>query len=249
MRSMRARSLSLAGGLVSLTLAAGAAVASAAVAGVRPDPADESLSATERLRALIDRVKLEQRGLETLEAQFVQRQESSMLVAPEVSRGEFSYAAPDRVRWEYLSPNPISVVIDGTEMTTWYRDLGKAETIKVGRYSNQVFKYLGASGSLETLIDYFRVSVSFPSRAGEPYTVNLVPRYERIARRLDSMTLWLDPRRYLPVRLKYVAADGDLTEYTFRDFKVNAGIPAERFELHLSDGVELKRFDFDRTGR
>lgn len=243
---MRSRRPLLAGSLLVLLVAAGPPPAAL---GSLPDPTDASLSAAERLRALVDRVKLEQRGLETLEAQFVQRQESSMLVEPEISRGEFSYAAPDRVRWEYKTPNPISVVIDGTEMTTWYRDLGRAETIKVGRYSNQVFKYLGASGSLDTLLDYFRVTVTFPGRPGEPYTLDLLPRYSRIAKRLESMTLSLDPRNYLPVHLKYVAADGDVTEYTFRDFKVNAGIPADRFRLQLNDGVKLKRLDFDRSGR
>ena len=88
-----------------------------------PDPRAPGLSGTERLAALVERVKLEQQSSKTLEARFVQRQESSLLVAPEESRGTFSYAAPDRVRWEYLSPNPISVVIQGSEMTTWYQRL------------------------------------------------------------------------------------------------------------------------------
>lgn len=235
--------------LLSLLLFASVVGAAAAAEGSVPDPTDARLSATERLRALVDRVRLEQQGLETLEAKFVQRQESSMLVEPQVSTGVFSYAAPDRVRWEYEAPKPISVVIDGKEMTTWYRDLGRAETIKVGRYSNQVFKYLGASGSLDTLLDYFRVAVRFPGRAGEPYALSLAPRYERIARRLKSMTLELDPQRYLPVHLKYVTADGDVTDYTFRDFKVNGEIPASRFELDLSDGVKLRHLDLDRGGR
>ena len=55
-----------------------------------------------------------------------------MLAAPEESKGTFSYAAPDKVRWEYTSPSPITVVIRGDEMTTWYRDLKRAETLKVG---------------------------------------------------------------------------------------------------------------------
>jgi outer membrane lipoprotein-sorting protein len=102
---------------------------------------------------------------------------------------------------------------------------------------------------MEMLLDYFRVDVRFPSAPGEPYTLKLLPRYERIARRLDSMTLWLDPERYLPVRLRYVAADGDVTEYTFRDLKVNAGIPPERFRLELGPGVERRQVDLDRAGR
>src|SRR5262245_43928132 len=134
-----------------------AAPALAAKAPSVPDPLAPRLTGPQRLSALVERVKYEQRQLKTLEARFTQQQESSMLVSPEQSKGVFSYAAPDRVRWEYLSPSPITVVIRGEEMTTWYRDLKRAEILKVGRYSNQVFKYLGASGSLQTLLEYFTV--------------------------------------------------------------------------------------------
>jgi outer membrane lipoprotein carrier protein len=208
-----------------------------------PDPLAPGLSGHQRLQALVDRVRLEQKTLKTLEARFVQQQESSMLVEKEESSGFFSYAAPDRVRWEYVSPNPISVVIKGDEMTTWYRDLKRAETLKIGRYSNQVFKYLGASGSLDTLLQYFTVKLQLPKAKGEPYRMEMVPKYARIQKRLKTMTLWIDPERYFPVRLKYIEADGDTTEYQFSDLKRNAAIPADRFTLTLPKGVQTRVID------
>lgn len=230
-----------------LVLAA-ALTAAAAPAETLPDPRDPKLNGAARVEALIARVKAEQAKIKTLEATFTQRQESSMLVEPDVSRGVFSYAAPDAVRWEYTAPKPISVVIDGEQMLTWYRDLGRAERIKVGRYSNQVLKYLGATGSFDTLLDYFRVKVAFPKDAGQAYRIELIPRYERIARRLSSMVVWVDPERYLPVRMRYVGGDGDVTEYEFRDLKVNARIPADRFEIDLPSGVEVREIDLARQG-
>lgn len=234
--------------VVSLVGLAGALAAAAAPAQAPPDPRDPRLSGAARVEALMARVKLEQGKIKTLQASFTQRQESSMLVEPDLSKGVFSYAAPDTVRWEYTSPKPISVVIDGEQMLTWYRDLGRAERIKVGRYSNQVLKYLGASGSFDTLLDYFRVRVAFPEGAGEPYRLELLPRYDRIARRLSSMVVWIDPERYLPVRMRYVAGDGDVTEYEFRDLEVNARIPAGRFDLDLPADVEVREIDLARQG-
>jgi outer membrane lipoprotein carrier protein len=231
--------------LIALSAAGGAA---AAPAERIPDPLDPKLSGTARVQALIERVKAEQRKIRTLEASFTQRQESSLLLEPDVSRGVFSYEAPDAVRWEYTSPKPISVVIAGEEMTTWYRDLGRAERLKVGRYSNQVLKYLGASGSFDTLLDYFRVRVAFPDQPSEAYRLELTPRYDRIARRLSSMVVWIDQERYLPVRMRYVAGDGDVTEYEFRNLRINAGIPAERFDLDLPAGVEVREIDLARQG-
>jgi outer membrane lipoprotein-sorting protein len=210
-----------------------------------PDPLAPGLAAADRLRALIDRVKLEQRKLSTLEASFAQRRESEMLVAPEESRGTFSFQVPDRVRWEYQSPKPLTLVIRGSEMTTWYRDLGRAERTNIGRYSGQVMRYLGAAGSLETLMQYFTLRVVFPDRRGAAYQLDLEPRYERIAKRLTSMTLWLDGSTFLPVRLRYTEADGDTTEYRFADLRVNAALPAERFELTLPAEVEVRTLDLE----
>jgi len=222
-----------------------AALAKAAPA-VPPDPRAAGLTGTQRLQALIDRVKLEQSGLRTLQARFVQHRESSLLVKPEDSSGEFSYAAPNRVRWEYSSPNPITVVIDGEQMTTWYRDLGRADKLKVGRYSNQVFKYLGASGSMQTLLDYFTVTLEIPKVKSAPYRLELTPRYARIAKRLKSMTLWIDAQRFFPTRVRYVEGDGDVTEYELKDLKLNPQLPGDRFVLKLPAGVETRIIDLDR---
>lgn len=208
-----------------------------------PDPSAPGLSGTQRLQALLDRVRVEQQKLKTLEARFVQQQESSMLAAPEESTGVFSYAAPDKVRWEYQKPSPITVVIQGDRMTTWYRDLRRADLVKVGRYSNQVLKYLGASGNMQTLLDYFTVKLSMPEKKGDPYRMELVPRYARIAKRLKSMTLWIDSEVFFPTRMRYVEADGDTTLYEFRDLKRNAPIPADRFVLNLPKEVQTRTID------
>lgn len=230
---------------LSLSLILLVAFSSAAAGNSLPDPSDTSLSGAQRVEALIERVKLEQGKVDSLQADFVQRQESVMLLEPDVALGTFSYVAPDSVRWEYTEPKPISVVIDGEEMVTWYKDLQRAERLRVGRYSNQVLKYLGASGSFDTLIEYFQVNVRFP-QGEEPYRVELTPRYERIARRLASMTVWVDAQRYLPVRMRYETADGDVTEYEFNDLEVNPAIPLDRFDLELPSDVEVREVSLDR---
>jgi len=213
-----------------------------------PDPMAPGLSGPDRLSALVERVKLEQRNLRTMEARFTQEQQSSMLTSHEQSKGLFSYAAPDKVRWEYASPSPITVVIRGDEMTTWYKDLKRAEVLKVGRYSNQIFKYLGASGSLQTLLEYFTVRLKLPEKKGDLYRMELVPKYQRIAKRLKSMTLWIDAETFFPSRLKYEEPDGDTVDYQFSDFKRNTPIPDDRFVVKLPPGVEKRTIDLSREG-
>jgi outer membrane lipoprotein carrier protein len=213
-----------------------------------PDPMAPGLTGAQRLQALLERVKLQQRTVRTIEARFVQHRASAMLVAPQQSSGTFSYAAPDRVRWEYQAPTPITVVIRGSEMTTWYRDLKRAERLKIGRYSSQVFKFLGASGSMDSLLEYFTVQLTLPHQKGDPYRMKLLPRYDRIRKRVKSMEVDIDAERFFPVHLAYEEADGDTTAYDFKDFQWNGPIPDARFALQLPPGTETHEIDLGGDG-
>jgi outer membrane lipoprotein-sorting protein len=204
-----------------------------------PDPSDASLSSVDRLRALVERMKIEQKGFATLVANFEQETSSEMLVEAEKSKGTFYYEAPDKVRWQYDHPTSKVIVINGQELLTWYQDLHRAEKVQVGRYSDAVFKYLGASGSLETLMDYFSLRVSFPKGA-EPYKIDLVPRYKRVEKRLREMSVAIDSKLFVPVELSYVEPNGDSTHYAFTHFRVNEPVPAAQFELTVPDDVEVR---------
>lgn len=218
----------------------------AALAQQPPDPTAPGLSDGERLDVLLARVQLEQQAMKALSARFTMHQESELLLEPEESTGDFLYLAPDRARWDYESPNPITVVVRKGEMLTWYRDLQRAERAKVGRYSDRILKYMSASSSLEDLLEYFNARVSFEQLGEVPYRIELTPNVDRVARRLTSMTLWIDPQLYLPQRVRIEAADGDVTEFEFNDLEVNPEVGEERFELDLPAEVEVTTVDLSQ---
>lgn len=221
--------------IVGTVLACGVPVAAQA-----QHPDDPGLSGQQRVDALAARVEAAQKDLRTMEARFVQRRESELLVEPEERSGTFSFALPDRVRWEYDDPRPMTVVIRGEEMTTWYRDLNRAERANVGRYSDQVLRYLGAAGSLEKLRGYFDVRFTFPKSSVEPYQIDLSPRYERISKKLSAMTLWIDRKSFLPQRFSMIEPDGELTEFRFDEMRVNPEFEEGRFDLVLPPGVVVR---------
>jgi outer membrane lipoprotein-sorting protein len=213
-----------------------------------PPASGQQPSGTERLEQLFARVRAEQAKLETLSADFVQRKESELFVEPQEARGTFHFKAPDKIRWSYASPDPMEVVVDQREMLTWYRDLGRAERVRIGRYADRVLEYMGASNSLDSLVEYFTVRVSFPTTEGDPYRLHLVPRYKRISRHLASMTLWLDGASYVPVRLRYEEPGGDVTDYHFENLRRNHWLPDETFRLDLPPEVEVRTVDLERGG-
>ena len=222
-------------------------VASTVSSDELPHPRQDGLEPSERLEALVNRVRAEQQAVVTLEAAFVQIRESSMLAEPVSSEGVFSYSAPDRVRWEYLSPDPISMLIAGDEMTTWYRDIEQAERVEVGRHSQRVLKYLGAGSTMDDLLEYFSVSLTLPTDQTQPYKMVLDPKFDKVAKRIQGMTVWIDPELFLPLRFRYEEADGDVTDMAFENLRVNGELPASRFELEMPTSVEVRQVDLNGT--
>lgn len=213
-----------------------------------PDPRQEGLGPTERVDALLERVRLEQSTIESLQASFVQHKESAMLLEPVEAHGSFAFAAaPDRVRWEYETPNPISILILDEEMTTWYRDIQQAERISVGKQSQRVLKYLGAGSSMDDLLEYFELTLTLPTDTSQPYIFDLAPRFDQVAKRLQGMTVWIHPEYFLPTRLRYIEADGDVTDLQFENMRINEGVPEEHFVLELPTTVEVRRVDPERS--
>lgn len=234
---MFARALSLA----SLTLLL--AIEPASAISPKPDPRASGVRPQERLGLLMDRVRIEQEQLAGLRAAFVQRKDSQLLAEPQTATGVLSFSKPDKVRWEYHEPDPMLIIISGETMVTWFQDLKRAERMQIGRYSEQVFRFMGATAALDTLSEYFRVEASFPGDAKEPYRLELTPRYSRIAKKLQSMSIWIDAETFLPVRLSYHEADGDLTEYELKDLERDPELSEGLFDLTLPDDVAVREVD------
>lgn len=214
-----------------------------------PDPEQEGISITERLELLIERIKYEQARLKTMEAAFVQKKESQFLIEPEESTGYFWYHAPDRVRWDFSEPDATTVLISGNEMLTWFKDLGTAEKVNVGKQADRVMEYLSAGNSLKTLQRYFEIRTTFPGDPEAPFKLELRPKFKRVEKRIKGMTIHLHRTGYYPVFLKYLEPDGDITELSFDDVVVNEAIEDPQFQVDLPETVQVKTVELGKKGK
>jgi outer membrane lipoprotein carrier protein len=229
------------------TAFATAAVVAALVAGPAlantPDPRAAGLSSQQRFEVLLERIKFEQDKLTSLRATFEQTKSSHLLAQEQRSLGTMSFRKPDRVRWEYTSPDPMVIIVAGETMLTWFKDLGRADQMAIGRYSEQVFRFMGATAPLESLTEYFSVQARFPEDVSKPYELTLEPRYRRIAKKLAKMTIAIDPVSFVPVRLEYVEADGDTTVYVLTAIERNLTLDDKLFDLALPPEVAVRKVD------
>lgn len=210
----------------------------AAVPAAAQEPPLSTLSGTEKMTAVLERVSAAQTGLETITARFLQRKESRLLAEPSVSRGVFYYKAPDQVRWEYDPPRSMTVVLSGGVALTYRPEERRAERIEIGRMQRRVFGFLTATEPLDKLTRYFSVTLRDPGKKGNLLIV-LDPASYHVKKRLSSVTVEVDRERYLPVAVSYVERDGDSTSFSFSEIEVDKPVPDGLFSLSLPDDVEV----------
>ena len=210
--------------------------------------ADDSTDALEALNglrggakvnALIELVVERQRALRSLDAAFVQDKTSEMLLEPVTSKGRFRFKAPDRVRWDYDTPDEMIVVFSGDTLTTFRPSDGVAERITVPKKHRRFVKVLAGTQPLDELKAQFSMALS-DQGAPSPFVLTLKPIHRTLKRKLDQVRLEIDRSLLLPVVVEYREADGDLTRYRFLDLKVNPDVDDEVFELSFGDDVRVE---------
>jgi outer membrane lipoprotein-sorting protein len=214
------------------------AVVSAAVIAMPLAAAPKPAPVT--LESVIKKVQEQQKKTQTLQASFKQQKELALLAKPEESTGTFVFSKPNNVLWSYDSPKRVQMLITHGTLTTYYPDLNKAERIDVKRFEDRIFKYMGASGAIDELGNYF--DFTFTDTSTSPFWVlDLSPKSRVVARRVRHIKIWIEKSSYLTTKFEYVEGDGDITRYEFMNIKVNQPIEAGRFTLNLPADVKVEQ--------
>ncbi len=192
------------------------------------------------LGAIVKKVQEKQRTTRTLQADFRQEKELALLAKPEVSSGTFVFSKPNSVLWSYESPKRVQMLIASGVLTTYYPELKKAERVDVKRFEDRIFRYMGASGTLEELARYF--DFTFTDKPSDPsFRLDLKPKTAAIAKRVKSIRIWIDRKQYVTNRIEYVEGDGDVTRYHFSNIRINEPLAQNRFVLNLPSNVKVEQ--------
>lgn len=196
------------------------------------------------LEKVLDEVQKRQKTIETIQADFRQEKTLDLLAEPQVAEGTFAYASPDKVRWDYVAPTPVVMLIAEGRLTTWYPEVTKAETLEVTRFQDRIFKYMGAGSALDELSSFFNFRFT-EKKQSDSYRLDLSPKTRQIAKRVKSISITIDRETYLTNRIEYVEGDGDTTIYEFSNIRVNEPIDASRFELDLPPETRIEKIRLD----
>jgi outer membrane lipoprotein carrier protein len=216
------------------------ALAASCLAAALPLAAQNELSGTGELETVVKKVLEVQRRTDTIQADFKQEKAMALLAKPETSTGNFVYSKPNQVLWTYDAPKRVTVLISAGVLTTYYPDLNRAEQLEVKRYQDRIFKYMGASGGLDELGQYFDFTFT-DNEASPSYLLDLTPKGKTVAKRIRRIKIWIDKTSYLTTRLEYVEGDGDTTRYEFTNIRINQPVAQSRFALNLPPSVQLEQ--------
>ncbi len=164
----------------------------------------------------------------TIESDFIQEKEMSVLSEKIVSKGKFYFKKEKKLRWEYTTPFPYLIIINEDQMLVKDDNSENRMNIqsnKVLREINNVI--LGAvQGTL--LDDQKRFNTSFAD-ARTWYSAKLTPKSSKLAESIREIVLYFNKNDYSVERLVMREASGDYTRIEFKDRKLNKPISDEKF--------------------
>jgi outer membrane lipoprotein carrier protein len=209
------------------------------LAAVSPAPA--AAPATGGENALLGRILERARRVESFSSRFEQRLEPKGLPAPPVESGRVFYLRPDRMRWEYESPERKLAISDGK--TGWLELPDEKRVVTIDLPADL------RSGPLESLLSGrmdaaadFELVERPASRAADGAgpllrRLRLTPR--RRTESFDWMEIGVAPDTFLVREVVLEDPGGNRMTYTFSGLKEGAGGDPARFRYVPPAGYEV----------
>lgn len=166
----------------------------------------------------------------TIESDFVQEKNLSVLSNKIISKGHFCYKKDNNIRWEYQQPYRYLIIISNGKIFVRDDNAQKQYNIQ----SNKMFQEMNnfISGCIQG--DILRNDRDFTISYFEDerhYFVSLVPRAESMRNMLNEVQIWFSRTDFTVTRINMVEPGGDYTNIAFSNKKLNTDIPAAKFNF------------------
>ncbi len=166
---------------------------------------------------------------QSIQCDFVQDKNLSMLADKIVSTGKFWFKRDNKVKMEYLKPSYYLLVINGNNIKT--KD-GQKEN-HLSAKSNKMFEQVN-----KMMIDCVQGTAldnkSFTTRVFESehtYLVEMAPTTKALQGIFKNINLTVDKKDYSVTKMDMIEQSGDNTDISFLHKQTNTNIPDEVFSV------------------
>ena len=180
--------------------------------------------------ALLARIDAAAKQTQTLAAEFTQKNRMRLFRQELSSKGRLYFKAPRQIRWEYLTPDPSVLLLDGQKATMrtpgaapQVFDLDRDTTLRT--VFDQLLTFVGG-GSIHSTQTAYALETTGSPKAPK---VVLVPRAEGAAKKAFSrIELSFDDRAQVRT-IRLVENNGDEKEIAFTKIERNRALPGDAF--------------------
>ena len=168
-------------------------------------------------------------SMQSMQCRFVQEKTSSMLAEPSVSEGVMYFVAPDRLRWEYTTPYPFALVVNGDRIVK-VTD-GKAEALEgnANRMYQGIASIIMGSASGKKLFDTSVFDIVLYDDDAF-WKAEMTPKRRDMKRMFSQLVFRFDKKTQGISRVEFISSGGDVTSIRFEDIRLNEAIGEEKFQ-------------------
>ncbi len=169
------------------------------------------------------------RKISSIQCDFTQEKNMSMLADKSISKGKFYFKRDDKVRLDYQQPAKNLIVMNAGKMLMQ----DEKKTSQMDMHRSKAFQQLNniivgsINGSLFTSKDF---TVSFLENAAQ-VKVQLKPVSKMMRNFLSSIVLVLDKKDFTALRIEMNEASGDNTILTFANKNINGQLDESLFMI------------------
>ncbi len=173
------------------------------------------------LDRILAELEISAAGIKTLASDFVQEKHLEMFQETLVSTGRFSFAQPDKLRWEMLEPVASGFLLNGSSGKRWHQRAGAAVPFDIDRepgmklITEQLLAW--ARVDIVWLVQQYRMTLV----SEEPVILKLVPLRPGAEQFLDYLQISFDAKRRYVETVEVHEPGGDFTCIQFAETELN----------------------------
>ncbi len=175
-------------------------------------------------------------SINTLKADFKQFYYSTGVQEPLLGQGQLFIRRPDRMRWEYNSPEKQIFVVKEDKFWLYFPE--DNQLIRNATESEvQESEILGLLSGNFSILERYQVEFNpFPSQKKKVYQLKLTPREES---QFSYLLLEIDSKNWMIAKAIFFEPIGSKLEYHFERVRIDEKIPEEIFDIKIPPDCEI----------
>jgi len=168
-------------------------------------------------------------SIRTFQADFIQRISVQDFDEAREARGVLYVSRPDKFLLKFKSPFTDFVLVNGDDM--WVYSAENEQALQENLESSPGFKAF-----FFNFTEFYTPEILGEGEGGN-WKVKLVPKGEKDLQ--GELFIWIDGRRFYPVKFEHVDLNNTRTDYIFANIKVNSRLSPDLFLFKPPPGTEI----------